>query len=78
MNVITLDDLRPQMIVQRGTELYQVSTVYENYVTATLVYPIPPRTTVCTITRTQLDRQAFTEPSAIQYSRYEQAWGFAR
>lgn len=60
----------------KNKEMVKVSTVYEdeNRVTAQVVYPVPPRTTVRSYPAADVAR--WSEPTATQVRRYERAWGF--
>lgn len=72
----TPETLRPNSLWRTpAREVVQVSTVYgPDRVTATLVYPIPGRTTVRSYSAADVAR--WTEPSDALIARYEIAWGF--
>jgi hypothetical protein len=64
-NPIRLTDLRPNILVQDGSTIYKVSTIYDTYVTMIVVYPIPPRTTVRTFQGYELARFKWPSKQAI-------------
>lgn len=68
-------DLVPNLLVQtKDNEILKVSTIYPNRVTAQVVYPLPPRTTVREYTPEQV--ATWREPSRAMLGKYERAWGF--
>jgi hypothetical protein len=76
-----ITDLAQNQFVQLGRELLRVSNIYlpdhregggTGYVTAQLVYPLPPRTTVRSYTLDQI--AAFREPTKRIVTAYERAW----
>jgi hypothetical protein len=70
-------DLIPNLLVQTpAREVLKVSTIYPDRVTAQVVYPVPPRTTVREFTLA--DVATWREPSDVMVSKCERAWGFAR
>jgi hypothetical protein len=71
MTNLTKDDLRPNSLIQEGRNLYKVSTLYERYFTAQLLVPVPPRTTVVSLSY----ELAFHEPSARILAKYEATYG---
>lgn len=70
----TIEMLSPNSLWRTaGRELVQVSTVYHaDRVTATVVYPIPPRTTVRSYTAAEV--ALWTVPSDRMVRRYNKAW----
>lgn len=70
------EDLKTGRLFSIGRTLYQVSTPYAGYVTAEIVLPKPPRTTVVTISREYYRERAVT-PSDSTIKRYDREWGFA-
>lgn len=71
-----ISDLRENLLVQTPQrEVLKVSTIYDNRVTAQVLYPVPPRTTVCTYTAEEV--MGWREPTDAMIRKYEKAWGFA-
>lgn len=70
--MLAKEDLQPNLLVQIGSDLFKVSTLNEKSFTATLVYPLQPRTTVRSISYDVIIR----EPSKQIINKYEDAWGF--
>lgn len=68
------EDLQPNLLVQIGSDLYKVSTLYLDLFTATHVYPLQPRTTVRQLSYDLI----MHEPSSQILRKYEDAWGFER
>lgn len=68
------DDLKPNRLVADGRTVLKISTVYPSMVTAQLVFPPPPHTTVRTYLADEVAR--WREPSDAMVARYEEAWGF--
>lgn len=69
--------LKQNQLVQNGRELLKVSTIYsENRVSASVVYPVPPRTTVRYYSAEQVE--AWREPTNQLIARYEIAWGYRK
>lgn len=68
-----ITELAPLLLMQRGGELYKVSTLYEDRFTAELIYPMPPRTTVRSFPLDE--RSLFCEPSTQILNKAEDAWG---
>ena len=67
-----VQELVPILLVQSGRELLKVSTIYhDNRVSAELVYPAPPRTTVRFYTAAQVE--SWTPPSRLLLDRYDNA-----
>lgn len=69
---MTLDELKPNMLLQSGREVYQVSTVGERSFTAQQLLPVPSRTTVRTFMAGSL--VMFKEPTPTMVRKYERAW----
>jgi len=69
-----MSDLVEHLVVSSGHgELVKVSTIYpDRYVTAEVVYPIPPRTTVRAYGPDAIDQ--WRPCSTAQYRRYVKAW----
>lgn len=72
---VKIVDLQPNQLVQTaGNQVLKVSTIYgPDEVTAQVVYPAPPRTTVRR--HTAADVATWREPSEHMVARYERAWG---
>lgn len=72
-----ISDLRMNQLVRNGRELLKVGTVYsDDLVSAQVVYPIPPRTTVRFYTAAEA--AAWGRPSAQLVHKYDDAWGFVQ
>jgi hypothetical protein len=76
-----LNELQEHLLVQTpANEVLKVSNIYPptesgtGYVTATLVYPIPGRTTVRSYLPDQVAR--WREPTDAIIAKYEIAWGY--
>lgn len=68
-------DLQLNLLVQDGRELLKISEIYSpERVSAQIVYPMPPRTTVRYYNAGQI--AGWREPSTQLVARYEKAWGF--
>lgn len=67
-----IEELFPHRLVAYGSTLLKVSSIYNGYITAQVVYPVPPRTTV----RAYLPQQimGFKEPGNTLVERYERAY----
>lgn len=69
--------LKTGQLFQVGRELYQVSEIYDGYLTAQQLYPLQERTTVRPV-----DKYIYTvvakKPSKAIIAKYEQAWGFEK
>jgi hypothetical protein len=74
--VTTVEMLSPMHLWQTpANEIVKVSNVYHaDRVTAEVVYPLPPRTTVRAYTAAEVAR--WREPSKAMITKYERAWGF--
>jgi hypothetical protein len=81
-DTLKLEDLRSGMLVQDGSSLYQISTVYLGSprfprsapgFTAQLLLPVPPRTTVRHFDA--LDLVRFREPSDAKVRKLDAAYG---
>lgn len=71
------DAMKPNTLwMTSENEMVQLSNLYlnEDRVTASVVFPIPPRTTVRSYTLKVA--ASWKTPSAAQMRRYERAWGF--
>lgn len=65
-------DIKPRLLIQRRSQLWQVSDRYDTYFTAQLVYPVPERTTVQMF---DYDKAAYFMPPSRQIVRkYEEAY----
>lgn len=71
-NGVTL--VRGLLVQTPDREVLKISEFYDATLTAQVLYPIPPRTTVRHYTYAEADN--FQEPSAAMLKRYEDAWGF--
>lgn len=69
---MTLDELRPFMLVQAGDELLKISAVYEHSVTAQVVGPIPDRTRVRLYHAHEV--AGFVQPGDDVVAAYERAY----
>jgi hypothetical protein len=70
---MTIDELRPGLIVQYGSETLKVSTIYgPDRVTAQVMMPVPPRTTVRAYNPTQVAK--WRPASAQAYNKYCDAY----
>lgn len=71
-----MDELRTGLYVQSGAgELFQVSSVYADSATFQVLMPKPPRTSVRTLTRTEIDKLRPASRQAINLM--EDSWGLA-
>jgi hypothetical protein len=73
---VNITELKPNLLVQDGREVLQVSSVYSTRATLQLVYPKPPRTTVRTYSEDVIADRV-KPASALFVKRYEDAWGLA-
>jgi hypothetical protein len=77
-DLLKLEDLRSGMLIQRGREVYKVSTVFlgsqrsAGGFTAQLLYPVPPRTTVYRFDA--VDLVEFDSPSDAMVDRLDAAY----
>jgi hypothetical protein len=72
-----MTDLRPNVLVQTpGNQLLKISTIYDTMVTAELVYPVPPRTTVRSYLPAAVKK--WREPTDAMVARYDTAWSTAQ
>lgn len=74
-----MTDLSENLLVQNGRQVLKVSTIYpptqnggSGYVTAQVVYPVPPRTTVNPYLPDEVEK--WREPSDHMLARYKAAW----
>ena len=70
---MNIADLQQGLVVQDGRTVLQVSTIYERYVTAQVVYPVPPRTTVRSYTAEHIAAR-WKPVSKLNYQRYVDAY----
>ena len=67
-----VNELHPILLVQSGRELLKVSTIYhDNRVSAELVYPVQPRTTMRFYSAAEVE--AWKPPSKILLNHYDDA-----
>ena len=67
-----VQELEPILLVQSGRELLKVSTIYhDNRVSAELVYPVQPRTTVRFYNAAEVE--GWTPPSKLLLDHYDNA-----
>lgn len=71
---MNIAELQPLLLVQSGGEVLKVSTIRSGTVTAEVVYPLQPRTTVREYTAEQVETN-WKEPSKRMITNYERAWG---
>lgn len=68
-------ELQLNLLVQDGRELLKVSEIYsQDRVSAQVLYPMPPRTTVRYYSARQV--AGWREPTNQLVAQYEKAWGF--
>lgn len=72
---MNIEDMKPGGLVADGRTLLKVSSVYNEYITAQVVFPLPPRTTVRSYTAEQITL-LFSEPSDALIERADEAWGW--
>lgn len=69
-----IDELQSLLLVTTpSNEVLKVSHVYDTTVTAEVVYPLPPRTQVRTLTAEDIDN--LRPCSDRMQAKYEAAWG---
>jgi hypothetical protein len=72
-----INELQQNLLVQTpANEVLQVSNIYETRVTAQVVYPLPPRTTVREYTVDQVARWKVASDHMVK--KYEEVWGFTK
>lgn len=69
-------DLKSGQLVADGRTLLKISTVFDHEATATVVYPVPPRTIVHRFSPSEVAR--FTEPGRNLIGQYEVAYRLPR
>jgi len=68
-----INELRPNQLVCDGNTLIKISNVHDSEVTAQVLFPVPPRTTVRTYTAEQV-WMLFREPGHRILTQYERAY----
>jgi len=63
-------------LVADGRSLLEISTVFEHFLTAVTVYPVPDRPAVRRYAA--VDVAQFAEPSTALLGQYEAAYGLSR
>lgn len=71
-----LDTMASGRLVADGRSLLRISTVFEHFLTAVTVYPVPDAPMVRRYAA--VDVAQFTEPSTTLLGQYEAAYGLPR